>query len=143
MIKKLFFTLALFSIFAANTAFADVRGVVLPDDYKPQYAVSFTPPDTSNRAGVANLIMQLVAGSLIYLAGPVAVLFIAVGGFRYVISRGDQTAMEEAKKNITWAIIGLVVIALSYAIVYNIINLTSEKIGVSGPESSQGQSTGS
>jgi hypothetical protein len=49
---------------------------------------------------------------------------LAIGGLRYVMSHGDQTQMEEAKKTITYAIIGLIVIVLSYAIVSNIIRLS-------------------
>lgn len=74
-------------------------------------------------ANVANIILQLIAGSLIYAAGPLAVLMLVIGGFRYVISHGDQTQMEAAKKNITWAIVGLLVILVSWIIVDNVIKI--------------------
>jgi hypothetical protein len=54
-----------------------------------------------------------------------AVLMLAVGGFQYVISHGDQNQMEGAKKTITWAIIGLLIIIVSYAIVTNVIAILS------------------
>jgi hypothetical protein len=72
---------------------------------------------------IGNAIFRLIAGSLIFVAAPIAVLLIAIGGLRYVISRGDQTQMDNAKKNITYPIIGLLVIAISWAIVTNIIKL--------------------
>jgi hypothetical protein len=51
---------------------------------------------------------------------------LAIGGFRYVISHGDQTQMEAAKKNITWAIIGLLVILVSWIIVSNVIKVVTQ-----------------
>lgn len=99
-------------------------GVKLDPTLKPEFAANIPgAADSSGRATAANLILQLIAGSLIYIAGPVAVFMIVVGGVRYIISRGDQTQMEEAKKNITWAIIGLLVIAISFIIVSNVISL--------------------
>jgi hypothetical protein len=110
-----------------NFAFAQV---VINPDLRPTNAVYMPVSNTgtsetgmSSAANVANTILQLIAGSLIYAAGPLAVLMIAVGGFRYVISHGDQTQMESAKKNITWAIIGLLVILVSWIIVSSIIKL--------------------
>lgn len=95
--------------------------VVMNPELKPEFAANITPPEGANRAGMINILLQLAAGALIYAAGPIAVLMIAVGGFRYVVARGDQTQMEEAKKTITWAIIGLFVIIVSWAIVTNVI----------------------
>ncbi|HLG25655.1 MAG TPA: pilin [Candidatus Gracilibacteria bacterium] len=97
--------------------------VTMQEDLRPGYAVNIT--GGSGRASVANIILQMIAGSLIYAAGPIAVLMIAFGGFRYVTSHGDQNQMEEAKKTITWAAIGLVVIILSWAIVTNVITILS------------------
>ncbi len=80
----------------------------------------------AEKGGVANYILQLIAGSLIYLAGPTAVLILASGGLRYVTSRGNQPQMDAAKKTITYAIIGLIVIILSLAIVANVIRMIGE-----------------
>ena len=97
--------------------------VTMQSDLRPEYAVNIT--GGSNRASVANIILQMIAGSLIYAAGPIAVLMIAFGGFRYVTSHGDQNQMEEAKKTIVWAVIGLIVIIISWAIVVNVTTLIS------------------
>jgi hypothetical protein len=131
MIKKIPFIFVLLVIFTSLTmpvmvfAQGTAQGVTMEDSLRPQYATNFSlnPNSTSSRAAVGNIVLQLIAGSLIYAAGPVAVLMIAIGGFRYVISHGDQTQMESAKKTITWAIIGLIVIIFSYAIVTNIIKI--------------------
>jgi len=98
--------------------------VELDPAYKPDYAVSITPQEGAGKpTSAANIVLQMIAGSLIYVAGPLAVFMLAVGGLRYVVSHGDQNQMEEAKKTITWAIVGLVVIIASFAIVQSIIKI--------------------
>jgi hypothetical protein len=108
--------------FASNSELLAV--VKIDPTLKPQYAADVEIKEGARRETQARTIMELLAGSLIYLAGPLAVFMLALGGLRYVMSHGDQTQMEEAKKTITYAIIGLIVIVLSYAIVRNVINLT-------------------
>lgn len=104
---------------AKSDLFAQVS---IQEDLKPQYAPSIESK-SGDRTAPVSIVLQLIAGSLIYVAGPLAVLMIAIGGLRYVTSRGDQNAMEEAKKTIMWAVIGLIVIILSFAIVTNVISV--------------------
>ena len=56
------------------------------------------------------------------IVGLIAVAFIIIGGFRYITSAGNEEAAEGGKKMITDAIIGLVVIILSYTIITVIMN---------------------
>jgi len=56
------------------------------------------------------------------LAGLVAVLFLIIGGFRYITSAGNEETAENAKKIIINAIIGVVVIILAFVIVRVISN---------------------
>ncbi len=102
--------------------FAQVK---LDPTLKPDYLPNFTVNSTS-QAGLGVGILQLLAGSLIYLAGPIAILMIAIGGLRYVVSHGEDNQMEGAKKTITWAIIGLLVIIVSWLLVRNVIRIVSQ-----------------
>jgi len=114
------------AIFSMSTQVnAQVKGVQIDKELLPGYAATIPASVGGNQATPISIILQLIAGSLIYAAGPAAVLMIAIGGFRYVVSHGDTTQMEGAKKTIMWAIIGLLVIIVSYAIVTNIINIAS------------------
>jgi amino acid transporter len=144
--KKLPVIIVLFTIITAIlvpvVAFADgqnrlVAAVQLDSNYRPDFAANIEVGNKAESYQTGNLILQLIASSLIYVAGPVAVLMIAVGGFRYVIAHGEQAQMEEAKKNITWAIIGLLIIILSYAIVENVIKISAPE----GSSSGSGQTT--
>lgn len=122
MNKKKLVQIILIITLVALPAIALAQVQLNSDLLKPAYAPEFNVSG-GNRASVANVVLQLIAGSLIYAAGPLAVLILAFGGLRYVTSHGDQTQMEEAKKTITWAIIGLLVIIVSWALVVNIIRI--------------------
>lgn len=71
------------------------------------------------------LIQNIVTAALVF-AGVVAVFLIIFAGAQYITSRGDQTKVDNAKKTITYAVIGLVVIFLSFFI----IGLISAATGV-------------
>jgi hypothetical protein len=76
--------------------------------------------------GGAQNVGQLVLGVveiLLLVAGSAAVIFLVVGGYRYIAAHGNEEQSEAAKKTITSAIIGLAVIVLSFAIVTMISNI--------------------
>ena len=58
-----------------------------------------------------------ITNILIFLTGAISVIMIVVGGFKYVVSAGDQTAAASAKNTILYAVIGLVVAFAAYAVV--------------------------
>lgn len=62
------------------------------------------------------------------LVGIIAILFIIIGGFQYVTSRGNEEQAEIAKKTLTNAIIGLIVVVLSYIIVTIVINALKGRV---------------
>ena len=51
------------------------------------------------------------------LAAIIAVIALVIAGFRYITAAGDESKAEKAKHAILYAIIGLVVIGISIAIV--------------------------
>lgn len=62
---------------------------------------------------------------LLSVSGLIAVLFIIIGGFQYITSRGNEEQAETGKRTLTNAIIGVVVIVLSFAIVRIVSNTFS------------------
>src|SRR3989344_2245129 len=82
------------------------------------------PNDTS----VSGFILKIINIALA-VAGLIAVLFLIIGGFRYITSAGNEETAEQAKKIITNAIIGIVIIILSFVIVRVISNaLTTNQV---------------
>jgi hypothetical protein len=74
-----------------------------------------------------NCIMPLFANAvywLILLSGSVALFLIMYGGFRFLTSGGDPKNLDGARKTITWSVVGLIVIILSFMIVNVIADLT-------------------
>jgi hypothetical protein len=69
-----------------------------------------------------NGIFATVSNTLIFLVGAVAVIFLIIGGLRYVVSQGDAKNIEAAKNTILYAIVGIVVAVISFALVQFVIN---------------------
>lgn len=63
-----------------------------------------------------------IVNIILYILGVVAVIMIIIGGFMYVTSSGDATAVTKAKNTIMFAVVGLVIAILAYAIVNFVIN---------------------
>jgi len=61
--------------------------------------------------------LKRIVNILLFVIGAVAVIMIIVGGIRYVVSGGDSSAVTGAKNTILYAVIGLVVAAMAFAIV--------------------------
>lgn len=61
--------------------------------------------------------VQKIVNILLYILGIVSVIVIIIGGFMYVLSNGDSGAVTKAKNTLLYAVIGLVVAILAYAIV--------------------------
>lgn len=62
-------------------------------------------------------IVKTVVNILLYIIGAAAVIMIVIGGIRYVVSQGDSNAISSAKNTILYAVIGLAVALMAYAIV--------------------------
>lgn len=93
---------AMTSLALASTAVAQVN----PPNIKP-------PTKGTDLGAILGTVIQ----SLLIFAGAVAVLFLIIGGFRYVVSAGSADQVEGAKKTILYAILGLIVIFIAYVLV--------------------------
>ena len=62
-----------------------------------------------------------VINYFLYVGGIVAVVMAIVAGVQMTTSAGDPGAVKKAKTTLTWAIAGLVVMILAYAIVNFVI----------------------
>ena len=76
-----------------------------------------TPDQVWGKGGVFTTITNV----LLLLIGAVAVIMLIIGGIRYTISGGDSAAVTSAKNTILYAIVGIVVAILAYAIVNFVI----------------------
>ncbi|USN96550.1 MAG: hypothetical protein H6797_05830 [Candidatus Nomurabacteria bacterium] len=67
-------------------------------------------------------MFRTITNVLLYLIGAISVIMLIIGGLRYVVSGGDSTAVQNAKNTILYAIVGIVVAILAYAIVSFVIS---------------------
>ncbi|MDO8582296.1 MAG: pilin [bacterium] len=80
------------------------------------------PPD-SRCYYMTGGLPQYIAGVYnfgLMVAGFLAMVMIMIGGFMYIAAGGNQTIIGKAKERIFNAIIGLVILLLSYTILYTI-----------------------
>ncbi len=58
-----------------------------------------------------------VVNIFLYFVGAVSVIVMIWGGFQYITSSGDSQKATTAKNTIMYAVIGIIVVVMSYAIV--------------------------
>lgn len=74
------------------------------------------PTTSANNSFVQNALQVVIA-----IIAVISVLFIAIGGLRYILSQGDPQAISKAKGSIVYALIGLAIAILAQAIVVFVI----------------------
>ena len=62
-------------------------------------------------------IFKQVTNTILYIVGIIAVVMLIIGGIKYVVSGGDAKKVTDAKNTVLYAIIGLVIAFLAFAIV--------------------------
>ncbi|HUC20197.1 MAG TPA: hypothetical protein VMR98_01740 [Candidatus Polarisedimenticolaceae bacterium] len=67
-------------------------------------------------AGPKGSFLQQAANVFLFAAGIVALIFLIIGGVRYITSTGDAGRIQSAKDTMLYAIIGLIVTVLAVPI---------------------------
>lgn len=96
------------------------------------FAAAITNPvntDFTNIGSIFNTIFLFLIG----VVGGLAIIFIVIGGIRYILAGGDPKATDSARHQITAALIGLVVALLAVAIVVIVGNILGSKIDLTNP----------
>lgn len=66
-------------------------------------------------------IFRTITNVMLFIIGAISVIMLIIGGIRYVVSGGDSTKVQDAKNTILYAIVGVVVAILAYAVVNFVI----------------------
>ena len=82
------------------------------------------PLETPRPLFALQTIYTTVISLAIGAAGVLFFILFVIGGFSYLTAGGDERKVEGARKILTYAIMGLVLIALSYLILVFIQNFT-------------------
>jgi len=104
----------------------DKGNIKLPTFLKDFGSVK-TPAGQRTFGGLVTQILTI----LLLVVGSLSVLFLILGGFRYVTASGNEEAAEGAKRMISHAILGLVIVIMAFAIISIVTNvLIKGKAGV-------------
>jgi len=71
-----------------------------------------------------NFLFRNILQSVIVIGGFAAFVMLLFGGFRYLTAQGDPKSISAARGMITWAIVGLAFIILSWLIIRFIADFT-------------------
>ncbi len=119
--KKLFMRIgsgAALSVVLAQTASAAVDNAPNVDN----------PLNTGSLGGVLGDIIQ----AFLFFAGAVAVLFLIIGGFRYVVSTGNPDQIDAARKTILYAVLGLIIVFIAFVLTRLVLTALNVGTGPGG-----------
>ena len=66
-------------------------------------------------------VLSTIINTMLFIIGFLSVVMLIFGGLRYIISGGNAAAVTAAKNTILYAIVGLIIAILAYAIVNFVI----------------------
>lgn len=69
----------------------------------------------------ASGIFTTITNVMLFVVGAISVIMVVIGGLRYVISGGNSTNITAAKNTILYAVIGMVISILAYAMINFVI----------------------
>ncbi len=67
-------------------------------------------------------VFKQITNTILYIVGIIAVVMLIIGGIRYITSGGDAKKVTDAKNTVLYAIIGLIISFLAFAIVNFVIS---------------------
>lgn len=114
-LKQLFMSFAL--LLGLGLVFAPVTVSAVNVDPLGQACTGSTSQVCNSKSDDVGTVVKTVINVLLFVVGIISVVMIIVGGILYATSAGDSGAVGKAKNTILYAIVGLVVSFLAYAIV--------------------------
>jgi len=94
--------------------------VMAQDLISPSDNPSSVSSATGGESSFRSIVLTIVNFILSFL-GIIAVLFVIYGGFLYVTSAGNSEKVDQGKKIITYAVVGIVIILISFALINTIL----------------------
>ena len=108
------------SIGISSFLYLFVAAPVFADDSVLNSSIKQAPGTIPANTSVGSIITFLVA-FIIIIATLAALLYIVIGALQWITSGGDKQRVADARNHIIAAVIGLIVIALSFVIINVII----------------------
>ena len=61
--------------------------------------------------------LKTIVNIMLFILGAIAVIMIVIGGIKYTTSNGDSSSITSAKNTILYAVVGLIIAVMAFAIV--------------------------
>ena len=126
--KNVIKTILVTTLLSLGLGFIVPTTTVFADD-----VCSTNAPDEVKRAagcfGSSDQLVTTIQGiinAIVLILGTVAVIFIIIGGVKYMTSAGDANKTKQAKETILYAVIGLIICALAALIVNFVITIINQ-----------------
>jgi hypothetical protein len=88
---------------------------LIPQVFADTSTIGIAQPSTMKITDIGKLISSAISLAFI-VAGILAFAFLVIGGIEWLTSGGDKTKTEGARNRITAALVGLAIIAASWAL---------------------------
>ncbi|MFA6992342.1 MAG: hypothetical protein WC269_03635 [Candidatus Gracilibacteria bacterium] len=93
-------------------------GYKIPAEFTPSNApLTDVGQSAKTTTDMANGILQTIAAALLYFAAPVTIAMLAFASFKMIMGGANSEEQEQGKKQVQWAVLGLLAVMLSYSIV--------------------------
>lgn len=112
------FSLALVPAFAG----ADPPPPIDPIEASCARGASDTPICKGRNTSKFKDVVQIITNTLLFILAAVCVVVIIIAGITYTTSGGDATLVAKAKNTLLYAVVGLIVAIMAYAIVNYVIS---------------------
>lgn len=90
----------------------DIFGTISP----PPELIPFTSPDPTGAGGISKFLSNLIA--LIYSLAIIVLIFMVLwGAYDWLTSEGDKEKLENAKRKLINAFVGILLFAVAFAII--------------------------
>ena len=114
IIKKILLITFLILILFSCTGLALAQEEIIP----------FPQPKGTVNASLPDIFVKIINLAL-YVVGGVAVFFLIIGGFQFILAAGNPDGVQKAKGTVLYVVIGLAIVILSNVIVQFIIQKLS------------------
>jgi len=122
--KRIKLLVAVIAVMAFGAfVFAPVESVGAIDPLADVCSVDPSSEVCQSSGDDADDLIATLVNVLLFLVGALATVMIIVGGIFYAISNGDASKITKAKNTIMYAVVGLVVALLAYAIINWVVDI--------------------
>lgn len=100
----------------------ELRPINLPEPIEPAEATTGKNPETAATQTLILFVGQLVSRVLLFV-GALTIIFIIISATHYILAFGKQERINKGKTGLFWAVLGLLIVLVSYALVQGVIAL--------------------